>query len=121
MLATALTLTGATVNSTYGLRSITDGKSIRSDATAPLGSPHTVTVSHSLRNAKDPESALRHLFRLDWTGHNSVTGLPEVASMYIVVELPQSTTFSSADLTNMQAQLFNGVAGNWSAFLNSEP
>jgi hypothetical protein len=121
MLPTALTLTGTTVSTTYGLRSIVDGKAIRADATAPLGSPKTVTVSHGLRNAKDPGSANRHLFRLDWTGHNSVSGSPEVASMYIVVELPQSDTFSPADILNMQSQLVNGTVGNWAGFLNSEP
>lgn len=125
MLATALTLVGNASTLTYSLISIVDGKAIRADATAPIGSPRTLTVSHGNRNPKDPKSPLRHLVRLDWTKQNTVTGADEVLSQYVVLEHPLSSTFSDVEIEDMKNQLINFLAGNSGAvfnqFQNSEP
>jgi len=124
MIALALTLNGVNVNTTYSLTSIVDGKAIRKDATAILGSPRTLTVSHSKRNPKDPESPDRHLVRLDWTKPDS-SGVAESISAYFVLETPVSATFTSGDVDNVCTQITQFLLGNsgstFTQFKNSEP
>jgi len=124
MIATALTLNGVNVNSTYSLTSIVDGKAIRKDATAALGSPKVLTVSHSKRNPKDLESPDRHLVRIDWTKPNSL-GVAETVSAYFVVEIPSSATFTSSDVDNVCTQITQFLLGNsgttFTQFKNGEP
>lgn len=125
MIATTLTLVGNSSTLNYSLISIVDGKSIRSDATAPLGAPRTCTISHGKRNPKDSKSPDRHLFRLDWTKTNTVTGLDETLSAQFVLENPVSTTFNDTDVEDMKTQLTNFLLGSSGAlfnqFQNSEP
>jgi hypothetical protein len=121
MLATAITATGnGGVTHTYGLRSIVDGKSIRGDATATVGTSKLLTISHGLRSPKDPESPKRHLVRLDWSSHNTDNEL-EVLSVYIVLEIPQSATFTATDIGNIGAELANIYFSNLTAITNDEP
>jgi len=125
MIATSLALVGSTSTLTYSLISIVDGKSIRSDATAPLGAPRTLTVSHGKRNPKDSKSPDRHMVRLDWTKQNTVTGADESLSAYFVLENPISSTFTDTEVEDMKNQLINFLAGSSGAvfnqFQNSEP
>jgi len=124
MIATALTLNGFNVNSTYSLISIVDGKAIRKDATAALGSPKSLTVAHSKRNPKDLESPDRHMVRIDWTKPNTAN-VPETISAYFVLEVPTSATFMTTDVDNVSTQITNFLLGNSGAtftqFKNGEP
>jgi hypothetical protein len=118
-------LNNGAINRTYSLKSISDGKSIRGDATASTAEPRTLTVSHSLRNPKDPSSPVRHLVRLDATQLNAVTAVPEQMSLYAVMEIPQTATFTNVEADALKNELVNFLVGSSSAmfnkWLNSEP
>jgi len=123
MFATDLAI-GNSVVTTYSLTSIADGKSIRRDATAPLGAPRTLTISHGKKNPKDPKSPDRHLVRIDWD-RSTAAGLIETLSAYLVVESPESTTFVDADYVAVFQQLDAIMVGGGGALraklLNNEP
>jgi len=125
MLATSLPLVGTTVTYTYSLVSIVDGKAVRKDTSAPLGTQRLLTVSHNKRNPKDPASADRHLVRLDWTKPNSVSLVPETVSMQFVLEVPTSATWLDADVEDMKLQITNFLLGSsgttFNQFQQGEP
>jgi hypothetical protein len=125
MITDPLVLNNGTSNKTYTLRSIADGKSIRGDSAATLGEPRTVTISHGLRNPKDPTSPVRHLVRLDETRVNT-DGIKTQASIYVVVEVPQDDVWTNANLELLTLEMTNfilngGNFGRWEQFLHSEP
>jgi len=103
----------------YSLTSIVDGKAIRSNASAPLGEPETLTVSHSKRSA-DPNASTRHLVRLDLTKTNGL-GESATGSVYCVIESPK-TIITTAQISDMVTQLKNFLsAANLLKLLNNEP
>lgn len=104
MLSDPVVLSDGTSNHSYTLRSITDGKSIRADSTAPFGAPKTLTISHGLRTPKDPTSPLRHLVRLDDTVVNT-DGSKEQLSIYVVAEIPQTASWDVATVKLWRNQI----------------
>jgi hypothetical protein len=50
----------------YGLTSIVEGKSIRNNASAGIGTPDSFTISHETKG-KGPTAVDRHLVRIDTT------------------------------------------------------
>jgi hypothetical protein len=99
--------------------SIVDGKAIRSNPSAPLGEPETLTISHSPRSGA-VGAPLRHLVRLDLTKSN-VAGEKQTGSVYMVLEAPL-TIITSAQLSDMVTQLKNFLsAGNLTKLINNEP
>jgi hypothetical protein len=123
MFDTNLTVNDGTSDLEFALRSILDGKSIRADATAALGEPRTLTISHSKRNPKDPESPDRHLARVDVTKHDT-DGKPFIASAYIVVENPVNGLFDNDDIRALMTLVINTTynpEGRMDKFLNNEP
>jgi hypothetical protein len=123
MFDTNLVINDGTSDRTYALTSIVDGKSIRRDASATLGEPRTLTISHGKRNPKDPESPDRHLVRLDVVDHDA-EGVAHTASAYIVVENPVNGLFSVAQLRALLLSVLNAVGDDsvrFPKFMNSEP
>lgn len=118
MLNTDLALVGNGSTVTYSLTSIVDGKSIRKNAAGVVGQPQTLTISHGVKNQKDPKSPYRHLFRLDHTKQHAVTGADETASIQLVLEIPQSATFDDAAQEHLKLQLTNFLLGNSGAEFN---
>lgn len=121
MFSNDITLAGdASSSTTYALRSVVDGKSIRSDASATLGSPKSLTVNHSVIKKADGLMADRHLARFDRTEVNS-EGKSSTASVYVVLEVPRSIV-TEAQVLDMVTQLKNFLStGNLDKLLNSEP
>jgi hypothetical protein len=122
MFTNDITLAGDNSSSTvYALRSITDGKSVRGDASAALGSPKTLTVNHSVVSRAGQVTADRHLVRLDRTEVNS-EGTSATASCYMVLEAPRSIV-TEAQCLDMVTQLKNFILGSGylDKLLNSEP
>jgi hypothetical protein len=125
MIPIDLTLTEATEgDKTFSLVSVVDGKSIRRDGSAPIGSPCLLTVSHGKRDPKNPNSPDRHLVRLDRTKVNT-DGEPEVLSCYFVLENPVTGTHTDANIETLKNLLINFLSGssgaNFNRFQNSEP
>jgi hypothetical protein len=118
-----LTVNDGSVDRVYNLRSIVDGKSIRADASATLGEPRLLTISHGKRNPKDPESPDRHLVRVDLVDHDA-DGKPHTASAYIVLENPVNGLFSTAVMKNLFTTVYNTIhpgGASFDRFLNNEP
>jgi len=123
----ALQNVAATVR-TYALKSVTDGKSVRSVSGAVLGNPRTLSISHTqvLRGKNaigQPIYGDRHLVRIDTTTTNG-DGISQTGSVYVVIEQPQ-TIVSKADVQQCIEELvfFLSTAsyGNVAKLLNSEP
>jgi len=121
MFANDIVLAGeASSSTTYALRSVTDGKSVRGDASASLGSPRTLTINHSVVKRADGTMADRHLARLDRTEVNS-EGKSATASVYQVTEVPRSIV-TEAQVLDMCTQLKNFLSNaNLDKLFNSEP
>lgn len=122
MYSNDITLIGdAASTQTYALRSIEGGKSIRGDASAALGSPKTLTISHSTVTRTGQVPADRHLVRLDRTEVNS-EGQSATASCYMVIESPRSIVTEAQQL-DMVTQLKNFILGSgyMDKLLNNEP
>jgi len=122
MFSNDITLAGdASSSTTYALRGVVDGKSIRGDASAPLGQPKNLTISHSVVNKAGGVTADRHLVRLDRTVSNG-NGESATASVYAVIESPRSIVAKS-DQYDLITQLnsFLGVVGNRDKLFNNEP
>jgi hypothetical protein len=125
MISDLLALGNGTSTKTYTLRAIVEGKSIRGDSAATLGEPRTVTISHSLRNPKDPSSPQRHLVRLDETRVNSL-GVKSTASVYMVVEIPQDDVWTDAVIDALMTEIVNfadngGDHARFHQFTHGEP
>lgn len=119
-----LTLDWQTGTKVFALRSLVDGKSVRSDLAATPGLPFLLTVSHSLRNPKDPKSPTRHLVRFDRTKANAL-GDPVVCSIYAVMEVPSDGTFTLGDLGDLknvlQSFFLKDSSAIFSRWINAEP
>ena len=119
-----LVTTDGTTPKTYSLQSIVDAKSIRANAAAAVGAPETLTISHGKRNPKDSTSADRHLVRFDTTKVDSTSGVSQLASVYLVIEMPESQ-FTSTDIIEMFHRLEHIIVDSSAAgllkILNNEP
>ena len=103
------------------LTSIANGKSVRADATAPLGEPRTLTFSHA-QVTRSAGVADRHLVRFDET-ISGVSPNPDVVpSVQLVIEAPRDTV-TVAQIKDVLARLvtFLGVGANIDKLLNGEP
>lgn len=122
MLATDLTLTDAGGNTTYSLVSILDGRSIRRDATATMGLPKDLIISHNVE--KRGELVIdRHLVRLERTVADA-TDPSKLATgrVSLVLEVPR-TIVTEAQILGLYVQLDSlmDAAGVFDKLLNSEP
>ena len=105
---------------TYSLRSVTDGKAIRANPSAPLNAPETLTINHQ-KSSRGGIPLDRHLVRLDLTKINA-SGAPVVASVYVTIEVPEDTVITAAMIKDMRTQMQNfWVDANVTKLLNSEP
>lgn len=114
-------LAGTSTTKTYSLTSVQGGKSIRADATAPLGEPRILTLSHQ-SVTRSYGTVDRHLVRLDETV-SGVSPMPDVQiSVQLVIEVPRETA-TAAQVQDVVDRLeaFTGTAGYLAKLLNNEP
>jgi hypothetical protein len=123
MFTTDLTLTDGTTPVTYSQISLENKKCIRQDATRPLGTPRTLTISHET-TGKGMTAVDRHLVRLDLVEED--TGSDDIAtvsaSTYMVLHVPRrivTTTMIKHMIDCLTA--FMAVEANQDKVLNSEP
>jgi len=117
------TLAGDSSSSrTYALTSIVDGSSIRQNASAPVGLPEQLLISHqeSTRNGVPLD---RHLIRLNLAkSGNEHAGVKLIASVYVTIEVPRDTAVTVAMIRDMRTQLQNfWTNANLDKVLNGEP
>jgi hypothetical protein len=97
----------------------TSNSSIRK-APAATGELESLTVKHST-SSRNGTVVKRHLARLDLGKVNSTSQKQQVASVYVVMEVPQDTVITSAQISDMTTQLKNLLsAGNVTKLLNDE-
>ncbi len=121
MYPTDITLMGTSTSKTYSLTSINGGKSLRNDATAPLGEPRMMTISHQAVS-RASGTVDRHLVRLDETV-SGVSPAPDVqVSVQLVIEVPRETA-TAAQVKDVKDRLvaFLATSGYVDKLLNSEP
>jgi hypothetical protein len=116
-----IALAGTSVTDTFSLQSVVGGKSIRADATATLGEPRTLTISHQ-EVSRAGGAADRHLIRIDRTFPGTSPDPDVVASVQLVIEVPRSYV-TVAQVQNLvdQMEAFTGTAGYLAKILNNEP
>ena len=124
MFTTDITLTDSlAADIVYSQVSLVDKKSIRIDATADLGEPNALTISHQT-TGKGMTAKDRHLVRLDWTRED--TGTDEIdtvsSSAYIVIDHPRRI-ITEADILSMVSSLctFVSTSANLTKILHGEP
>jgi hypothetical protein len=112
---------GTSVSKTYSLTSITNGKSVRADATAPLGEPRTLVISHQ-STSRSFGTVDRHLVGFDETVSGTAPNPDVVTKVQLVIEVPRET-ITAAQVKDVIARLvtFLGVGANIDKLLNSEP
>ena len=116
-----ITLAGTSTSKTYSLVSVQGRKAERQDATAPLGEPRGLVISHQ-PVTRSWGAADRHLVRLDETV-SGVSPAPDVQiSVQLVIEVPRETA-TAAQVKDVKDRLvaFLGTAGYVDKLLNSEP
>jgi hypothetical protein len=116
-----ITLAGTSLSKTYSLISVSGSKSIRTDATAPLGEPRTLTVSHQ-QVSRSGVTADRHLIRIDHTISGVAPAPDVVISAQLVIEVPRETATAAQvqDVVDLM-ESFTGTAGYITKILNNEP
>ena len=121
MYPTDITLAGTSTSKTYSLISIQDRKALRADATAPLGEPRSLTLSHQAVT-RSWGAADRHLVRLDETVSGASPAPDVQISVQLVIEVPRETA-TAAQVKDVKDRLvsFLGTAGYVDKLLNSEP
>jgi len=121
MFTNDIALAGTSTTKTYSLTSIVNGKSIRKDATAPLGEPSLLTISHQ-EVSRSGGTADRHLVRIDKTYPGTLPNPDVTCSVQLVIEVPREdvTAANVQDLVD-QLESFLGTAGYVTKVLNSEP
>jgi len=105
MLTDPITLVGDSSSTrAYALRSITDGKSIRSVASpvAPI-TGELLSIGTTVAS-KGSVTTDRHLIRLDRTIPNAA-GTPVTASYYVVIEVPRDVVITQAIIKDMRTQM----------------
>jgi hypothetical protein len=96
-------------------------KAIRNDATAPLGEPRSLTISHQ-PVTRSWGAADRHLVRLDDTISGTAPALDVQISVQLVIEVPRETaTAAQVKDTKDRLVAFLATAGYVDRLLNSEP
>lgn len=121
MFANDITLAGdAASSTTYALRGIIDGRSVRGDAASGLSQPRNLVISHQ-EVKRTGYVANRHLVRLDRT-EIDLNNVEANLSVQLVVESPQSIV-TAAQVKDAITQLKNflGTAGYVDKLLNGEP
>jgi hypothetical protein len=116
-----ITLAGTSTNTTYSLISVQGGKALRTDATAPLGEPRKLVISHQ-EVTRSYGVADRHLIGFDHVISGSSPN-PDVAiKVNLTIEVPRETA-TAAQVQNIVDQLeaFTGTAGYLTKVLNNEP
>lgn len=106
---------------TYALRGVTDGNSIRSNASAPTSAPEAMLIKNQT-SSRGGVALNRTLVRLDLTKINT-PGVPLTGSVYVTFEVPQDPVWTVAIIKDMRTQLVNFLttAGNVEKLLNGEP
>jgi hypothetical protein len=116
-----ITLAGTSTSKTYSLISVNGGKAIRTDATAPLGAPLSLVVSHQAVTQAGVVVD-RHLVRFDDL-IPGVSPAPDVTpSVQLVIAVPRETV-TVAQVKDIIARLqsFLSTAGYVDKLLNNEP
>jgi hypothetical protein len=122
MFTNDITLAGDSSSTrTYALRSITDGNSVRANASASATLPETLQVKHQL-SSRGGVPLDRHLVRLD-LGLNSANQGVVSPSVYLTIEVPRDPIVTVAIIKDMKTQLVNFLAtsGYVDKLLNGEP
>lgn len=116
-----ITLAGTSTSKTYSLVSIQGAKALRKDATAPLGEPRNLTISHQ-EVSRSYGTVDRHLIRLDDTISGVSPDPDVVVSVQLVIEVPRATA-TAAQVQDVVDRLeaFTGTAGYITKLLNNEP
>lgn len=117
-----LTLAGTSTSKTYSLISMVNAKSIRNDATAPLGEPRQMTISHQpVTRSGGP--ADRHLVRLDDVISGDSANKSDVqASWQLVIEAPREVATRDQMKDGLTRLIsFLETAGVVDKLLSSEP
>lgn len=130
MFAPNVTVTVATVDYDYGLISVKEQASLRSNAEAAIGQPDIFSVSH-MTKGKGSAAVDRHLVRVDTTyseenADGSITNA--TASAYVVLVVPHSVVTSGNvqlaydKLVQFLGDTESGAAStNFARVLNGEP
>lgn len=106
---------------TYALTSLVNGSSVRQNASAPVGLPEQLLISHQ-ESSRGGIPLDRHLirFNLSKLGSNGQSVL--TASVYLTVEVPRDSAITVAMIRDMRTQMTNFVTnGNLDKILNGEP
>lgn len=114
----------------YGLTSIVNGKSLRNNAGASIGTPDSLTISHETKG-KGASAVDRHLIRLDTTYETTDaagTKSQATATAYVVLVAPHSVVSKdNMKLAYDKIVAFLGAtengasSNNFTRILNSEP
>lgn len=119
---TDITLTGNDSSSqTYSTISVVNQKTIRRDAARPLGTPRSMTISHTT-SGSDLSAIDRHLVRLDLVEEDTeLNDLSVISgSVYVVLEVPRRI-LTSSQIKDMCTQLFGFMTdANITKILNGE-
>jgi len=116
-----ITLAGTSTSKTYSLISVNGSKAIRTDATAPLGEPRVLTLSHQ-QVSRSYGTVDRHLVRLDETVSGTSPAPDVQISVQLVIEVPRETATAAqvADVVD-RLEAFTSTAGYLTKLLNNEP
>lgn len=116
-----ITLAGTSTSYTYSIQSWSGGNSVRTDASATLGEPRTLTIKHQ-QTTRAGVIVDRHLIRLDHV-KPGVSPDPDVTpSVQLVIEAPRKTAVA-ADIQDLVTRMTNfiGTAGYLTKVLANEP
>lgn len=113
----------------YALTSITNGKSVRNNASASMGTPDVFQISHETKG-KGSAAVDRHLIRLDTSYESVESGVSTIATAtaYIVLVAPHKVVTSTnvkdayKKLASFLAATEAGASSdNLARILNNEP
>lgn len=115
-----ITLAGdASSSTTYALINRLATSSLRRDASATIGSPKAISVSHATGKDAFGQPVDRHVVRLDRTEADSLN-LKHTGSVYVVLVQPASGV-TEAHIKDMRTQLKNFLSdANVDKVLNGE-
>lgn len=121
MFAFDITLAGDSSSTrTYSLTGVVDGNSARSNPVAPVNAPESLIIKHG-ESSRDGTTLDRHLVRFDLTKVNGA-GVPLKGSLYVTIEVPRDTVFTSTIIKDMRTQMSNFLTdANVVKLLNREP
>jgi len=110
MLTQDITLAGdsSSTRTYYLTEGPTTGKkaSLRRNSAAPTGEAEELAVSHS-ESLRNGTVVKRHLARLNLQKLNATTLKAHTVALYVVIEVPQDSVITAAQVKDMRTQMVN--------------